>query len=337
MIYKSGKHLLELINDILDISKIEAGHVSLDIELISIQILCQESLQFIRKDAADKEIALKGSFDERVASFYGDQRRIKQILINLLSNAVKFTPNGGEVGLATIGQQDEITFEVWDTGIGIAADRMDQIFLPFIQLDSRLSRQYAGTGLGLALVERLTNISGGRIQVSSELGVGTRFSITLPKQPQGFQNAAGRIFSTDRTRSDAPLGLQAPIPNKPRILIVDDDPVVQEIFSDFLQSMGGCTTQAFNGLEALEQINLECPDIILMDIQMPRMDGLETMRRIREMPRAEKVPIIALTALAMTGDRDICLAAGADEYLSKPVTLQKLKTTIIQMLARNRK
>jgi PAS domain S-box-containing protein len=190
VIEQSGRHLLELINDILDMAKIEAEKVTLDIQTVPLDTLCESSLQFVRQMAHKKQIKLQASIDHSLTSCQGDERRLKQILINLLSNAVKFTPAEGEVGLNILNDaaREAVQFQVWDTGIGIAAEDMDKLFKPFVQLDSSLARSHDGTGLGLSLVHRLTELHGGTISVESQVGVGSCFTVTLP---QNFLNNPG--------------------------------------------------------------------------------------------------------------------------------------------------
>lgn len=181
-IEQSGKHLLELINDILDLSKVESGKMELDIQPVDIRELCYSSINFIRQQAHHKRIKISTLIDPDVAEVELDERRIRQVLVNLLSNAVKFTPEGGAVELQVRADafRDAIEFHVTDTGIGIASDNIDKLFQPFVQLDSSLSRRYAGTGLGLALVRRITELHGGSVALESEEGKGSRFSVTLP-------------------------------------------------------------------------------------------------------------------------------------------------------------
>jgi signal transduction histidine kinase len=181
-IESSGRHLLALINDILDISKIEAGQVQLEMELVWVESLCQASLQFVRQSAHKKQILVNFSVDPTLTTIQADGRRLKQILINLLSNAVKFTPEKGVIGLEVMGDTDNqmVHFTVWDTGIGIAPEDIDRLFQPFVQLDARLARHYTGTGLGLALVQRMVSMHEGHIQVESEVGKGSHFTVSLP-------------------------------------------------------------------------------------------------------------------------------------------------------------
>ena len=325
---ESGRHLLSLINDILDVAKIESGQMSLEVEVVRTEAICATSVQFVKQAALKKRINVSFSVAEGVEFIQADDRRLKQILINLLSNAVKFTLEEGTVGLDVIGDADagEVSFCVWDTGIGIAAEDLPRLFRPFVQLDSTLSRHYAGTGLGLSLVKRMVELHNGRIAVSSELNEGSRFTIWLPWQP-----VEAHGFSADPLASgadQAPAGQKGALPGEPRILIVDDDAVNRRMYVTILASRGYQAEQAAGAAEALQMCAADPPDLILMDVQMPGMDGLEAIRRLRAVPATARLPIIALTALAMSGDRERCLNAGANDYLSKPVPLRRLVATV---------
>ncbi len=330
-IEESGRHLLDLINDILDLSKIEAGKLELVIGPVLVNDVCQASLRFIKQIAQKKKIKVSSEVDEEVGIIQGDQRRIKQILVNLLSNAVKFTPEGGQVGLEVKGNraQQVVNFTVWDTGIGISGEEMRQLFKPFVQIDSSLSRQHEGTGLGLSLVSRLTEMHQGGVSVESEVGRGSRFTVSLPWRVAGSQSSKVGESAT------AEPALEKAVDNNLQpayILLAEDNEVNIETLRDFLKVNGHNIIEARNGLEAIERAKKERPDLILMDIQMPEMDGLEAIRRLKADETTRHIPIIALTALAMPGDRERCLAAGANEYLSKPVKLAQLLQLIQSQL-----
>lgn len=333
-IEESGKHLLALINDILDLSKIEAGKLDLQIGVVHVPDVCQASLLFIRQIAQKKEITISSRLDEAVKSVQADERRLKQILVNLLTNAVKFTPQGGQVGLEVTGDPSEgvVHFVVWDTGIGISSEDMKWLFKPFVQIDSSLARQHEGTGLGLSLVYRLAKIHGGSVKLESDgvPGHGSRFTVSLPwRQPEIQETDAGP------TLIDIPPGppaiLDAGTPgadSDPLILLAEDNETTIILLRDFLGMNGYRVTVARNGEEAIERAGVERPHLILMDIQMPGMDGLEAIRRIRTDVALAGIPIVALTALAMPGDRERCQQAGAVEYLSKPVRFSRLVEVI---------
>jgi PAS domain S-box-containing protein len=330
IIAESGRHLLELINDILDLSKIEAGKLELQAGLVSVESFCQASMRMIKETAFQKRLQVSISNTSNVEVIYADERRLKQMLVNLLSNAVKFTPAGGQIGLEVSGEGDHaLRFSVWDTGIGIPADQLEKLFQPFVQLDSSLSRQYTGTGLGLALVSNLAELHGGSVGVESELGKGSRFYFIIPTQllnapiMEKEKPAAGLKPHETTAKHNG---------EKKRILLVEDNVINMLVTSDYLNDKGYQVIGARDGLEAIEYALKQKPDLILMDIQMPGMSGLEAIQRIRAAPGFDSVPIIALTALAMPGDRERCLAAGANEYLSKPVSLKGLEQLIESLL-----
>jgi signal transduction histidine kinase/ActR/RegA family two-component response regulator len=326
---ESGRHLLALINDILDLSKIEAGKFDLQIGPTPLEAVCEASLRLIKQEAHKKRLKIAASIDASVTTIQADKRRLKQILVNLLSNAVKFTPAGGQIGLEVVGLPDlqVVHLTVWDQGIGIAPEDMDRLFKPFVQLDSTLARQYEGSGLGLALVYRMVEMHGGSVTAESEIGQGSRFTVSLPWQ-------AGDALETMDENEDQPKlpameqATHSPDPGGPVVLLVEDNEVLIETVVDYLQNKGYRLIVAQNGENAIAQASLKQPDLILMDIQMPGMDGLEATRRLRADPTLAAIPIIALTALAMPGDRERCLEAGANEYLSKPVSLKRMVAVI---------
>ncbi len=458
----SGRHLLALINDILDVSKIEAGKLELQMDTVLVEELCQASLLFVKEVASKKRIGLGLRLDDPQAQLTADPRRLKQILVNLLINAVKFTPEGGQVSLevTTDAEAGVIHFTVHDTGIGIAPDDLARLFLPFAQLDSSLSRQHEGTGLGLALVRRLSEMHGGGVSVESAVGRGSHFKVSLPvgERPElatglgppaisalqalvvedsptaaeqiaryvqelgiqatihlqgegvmeqvlqarpdiifldllmpdrsgwevlaqlkadpatraipvvivsvvdepthGLEAGAAEYLvkpvSREQIRQtlgrlptpangvhealvvtmDAAVVTAAPKTRRATLLLAEDNEINIQALGDYLQFSGYHVVVARNGGEAIAQAREMKPDLILMDIQMPEMDGLEATRRLRAEAATLTTPIIALTALAMPGDRDRCLAAGANDYFSKPVSMKKLLQTIEKLLTR---
>lgn len=325
----SGRHLLSLINDILDLSKVEAGQITLQMETVSVAQICQASLLFVKEMATKKQLALTYQLNDHQAQVEVDPKRLKQILVNLLSNAIKFTPTGGKVGLNVAVDQAAgvIRYMVEDTGIGIAAADIPRLFQPFTQLDSSLNRHHEGTGLGLVLVQRLTTLHNGDITVHSEAGQGSRFTITMPYQaPIRTVKGVGYL----PPQPDLPHSPLTPL--ETRILLAEDNEFNIVAFTDYLNAKGYQVTIAHNGREALALAKEMHPHLILMDIQMPEMDGLEAMRQLRTLSEFAQTPIIALTALAMPGDRDRCLTAGANDYLAKPVSLKELIERIQALL-----
>ena len=348
IVESSGIHLLELINDILDLSKISSGMLELKIEPASVQNLCDSSLVFIKQQAFQKEVEIYSNIPQNINKIDVEERRIKQVLINLLNNAVKFTPSGGKVsllvaigsgdtwqGVATIPQQiramnsPAIVFQVTDTGIGIAPEDLQRLFQPFVQLDSALNRQYEGTGLGLALVKKIVELHGGQVIAESQIRLGSCFTVALPYEM--FGSSAPSTDMTDATRrSIAGNSGKAIIP---LILLAEDNEANIATLTAYLTALNYRVVIARNGEEAVAMAKAHSPDAIVMDIQMPRMDGLTAIRLIRTDPQIATIPIIALTALVMEGDRERCLEAGANEYLTKPIMFQQLNKAIQQILA----
>ncbi len=336
----SASHLLELINDILDLSKYDAGRLELSCAPTSIAQLCQSSLAFIKQQASEKEIQLSISMEESLPELMIDERRMRQVLINLLSNAVKFTHRGGTVSLEAslrygasrssgrFSHQDILRLSVVDTGIGIAPEDQPKLFQPFFQIDSALNRQYVGTGLGLPLVKRIVELHGGHVAVSSALGAGSTFDVDLPL----LSLATSTVGSIDSPESSEGDGLSEVSGSAPLILLAEDNEANITTVSSYLVAKGYRVIIARNGVDAVDMATTAAPDLVLMDIQMPGMDGLEAMRCIRARPDLASLPIIALTALAMDNDCERCLEAGADRYVSKPVTLRKLVLMIEELM-----
>nr|WP_190303370.1 PAS domain-containing hybrid sensor histidine kinase/response regulator [Pseudanabaena sp. UWO311] len=345
----SGEHLLSLINDILDLSKISAGMMELDIESVSVNALCNSSLVFVKQQAFQKRIKIHSHIPTHInnININIDERRIKQVLINLLTNSVKFTPNEGNISLlvaigsgdtwqgeATIPQQlrdmnsPTILFQVVDTGIGISAKDLQMLFQPFIQVDSALNRQYEGTGLGLALVKQIVELHSGQVIAESEVGQGSCFTVALPYDHSPYCT----LESEPTVTNSLPLAENPKIAIAPLILLVEDNEANIQTTTSYLTALNYRIIVAKNGEEAVSMAKANSPDIILMDIQMPGIDGLEATRQIRLDPNLINTPIIALTALAMEGDRERCLAAGANDYVSKPIKLRQLNLLIQQTL-----
>jgi PAS domain S-box-containing protein len=342
-IEQSGMHLLSLINDILDLSRMTADKISLSLVPTDIARLCLDCLDVIRPQAQERQIQTQGICPEYLPLVLIDRQRIEQALLNVLSNAIKFTPDGGQVSLV-VEQVDQpsdagvpghaaqgmLRIMVNDTGIGIAPEDRERIFQPFIQLDGALNRQYDGTGLGLALVQKIAELHGGRVQVESEIGVGSSFRLELPWRPD--PSSAGSVLPA--LGGDAALDISSegrdamPHLLPPLVLLVEDDAANIMTISGYLAAKGYRLELADHGRAAIDRLQVLRPDIILMDIQMPVMDGLEAIQYIRQDLGLVDVLIIALTALAMQGDRDRCLRAGASEYLSKPVRLKQLDALI---------
>ncbi len=339
-IERSSNHLLELIDDILDLAKIGAGQIQLESAPTNIYELCNSSLSFIKQQAIKKRIRLQIELPPRIPNISIEERRIRQVLINLLSNAIKFTPIEGRIALKVTIEADNTTstwirFAVIDTGIGIARSDIGKLFQPFTQLDTALNRQYNGTGLGLALVKGIVEMHQGSVQVQSEVGVGSQFIFDLPIQ-SSQRDLNGNIlpdlleFSEPSTQS---IDFVTDQSGAWTILLAEDNEANSNSISSYLRAKDYMLILAKNGLEAIDIAKSQLPDLILIDIQMPQMDGLEAIRQIRTHPELSTTPIIALTALAMNGDREKCLSAGANDYLAKPVKLKQLAATIQQLLS----
>lgn len=336
-IEEGGRHLLTLINDILDLSKIEAGKSVLQPSIINVDDLCQASLRMVKQIAASKHQRVVFNQDPQNLVMYADPRRLKQILVNLLGNAVKFTPENGELGLDVTGDEttDTVRFVVWDKGIGIAPEDMDRLFQPFVQLDSSLSKSYAGTGLGLSLVQNLTQLHNGTVEVASTPGQGSRFKVTIPWKRE---NAAllMKFASEKALKMEKIAETQQSTMVPGTVLLVDDNQINSDMLSDLLSYRGYKVVIARDGRQALDLVKKIHPGIILMDIQMAEMDGIEVIRIIRTMPgELAKIPIIALTALAMPEDHQKCLDAGADDYQSKPLNMVELLASIKKYIGKN--
>lgn len=337
-IESSGRHLLSLINEILDLAKIEAGKIELEYSKISLANIIQSSLVFVNQTALKKHLKITSSLSSAVEYFIADEKRMKQILVNLLNNAVKFTPEGGEVSLEVIVNTEDkkIDFCVKDTGIGIAPANLEQLFQAFVQIDSKLSREYEGTGLGLVLVKNLVELHNGAISVESEVNKGSCFTVSIPLI----------IEELDKQKKETEQPPLAPVKNEPisvgsqsLILLAEDNETNIETITDYMEVKQFRVMVARNGEEAVEQASMIKPDIILMDIQMPVMDGLTAIKKIRLMEDKylKDVPIIAITALAMPGDEEKCLNAGADIYMKKPLSLKKLVISIQDLLGKKKK
>jgi PAS domain S-box-containing protein len=458
---ESGRHLLVLINDILDLSKIEAGKLRLEIAPLAVEAVCSASLRLFTQMALEKRLKVSFRQDEQVTLILADERRLKQILVNLLSNAVKFTPADGEIGLEVSGDAEKsvVRFSVWDTGIGISMTDVVKLFQPFVQLDSTLARQYPGTGLGLVLVHRMVELHGGGVMVESSPDKGSRFTVILPwlkpvapaaiesaepaETPSSHKGVFQRALIIDEPSPEVdklqeylreldleiqisppqeeigPLLLKAqpdiiflnilladalgwkvlsqlkleprtqvlpviiiserdtraqglslgaaeflskPVSReqlqwvlskvafewparvaqhaatlettpahegeRPRLLLVEDSESNINTLFDYLMARQYRVQVARSGREALQRAQQEKPDLILMDIRLPGENGLEIMRKMKQEQSLHHLPMIALTALAMPGDRERCLEAGASDYLSKPVSMRDLVEAI---------
>lgn len=344
VIHNAGNDLLLLINDILDLSKVEAGQMELHIAETSssaITVTLQELFKPIAEDNELKFIVL----DELNSSFKTDVTKVTQVLKNLLSNAFKFTKKGN-VTLRLFAENNRLNFAVSDTGIGIPQDKLNHIFEAFKQVDGSISREYGGTGLGLSISLRFAILLGGELVVESKKGQGSTFILCLPEHAEDHANKALHALAADKDNKSASKSarnkkIAQPVeieqddetedPNKYNfagntLLLVDNDSRNIFTLSALFQDVGAQTLHALNGLEALNLLtdNSQTIDLILMDIMMPKMDGYATIKKIRQNKGCNKIPIIAVTAKAMDEDRQKCLDAGANDYITKPVNEQTL-------------
>ena len=334
-IQSSGQHLLELINDILDLSKIEAGRLKVEKIRCSPHAILADVISVLRVRAKEKGLSLQCEWPEGLpASIETDPTRLHQLLINLVGNALKFTEKGGVriVGrLSQAGPPRRMVLEVIDTGIGIAPDKLDSVFDAFVQADSSVTRRFGGTGLGLAISRRIAAALGGELTVCSQLGLGSTFAATIDPGPlEGVE-----ILPTPPADGLEPRGSQADEPQDKlppsRILLVEDGSTNRKLITLVLTRAGAEVTSAENGQIGVDLASRQPFDLILMDMQMPVLDGYSATRALRE--HGIQVPVIALTAHAMTGDERKCLEAGCSAYLSKPVNSQRLLQTIAACLA----
>ncbi len=327
----SGRHLLGMINDIIDLTKIEADQVVLARKPTALSTIADAAMRMIKSPASKKCIQTRCSVQPPDLAADLDPARFKQILVNLLDNAIKFTPVGGTVSLTIDGTRDADTVvaDVQDSGCGIDSADFRRIFLPFEQSDQQLARAYGGAGLGLPLVLRLAELHGGGVSVSSSRGHGSTFTVTLPR---------GDLSATTTPAAgtgDLPDTPSAPLPAGTRIAVIEDNPVTSKLLCDFLNGRGCRCEAMLDSQKALEACRIFQPELVLMDIQMPVIDGFELAGLFRASgdPTLASVPVIALTALAMPGDREHCLASGMNDYLAKPFRLHDVYHALARALA----
>jgi PAS domain S-box-containing protein len=340
----SAQILLEIINDILDLSKIESGNLALNPISFELNELLDHTFVVLKMRAQQKQIDINIEIDQSIndESYFGDELRIRQVLMNLVSNAIKFTPVNGTVTVKIdkISQQQDLAhlkFSVCDKGIGIPEDKLTSIFDPFIQAEEGTTRKYGGTGLGLSICKQLVSLMGGTISVSSRLGFGSLFEFTIPLQTTDASSLDGgqRIREADRCLVTPELSLNG----RPKILVVEDNLVNQKLVLRLLERMGCDVVLASNGQEGIERLNQEANgfSLILMDCQMPVLNGYEATAIIRQSDLELKshIPIVAMTANVMSGDKEICLKAGMDDYIPKPIDRKQLEKLLFRFVAPN--
>ncbi|GGJ26328.1 response regulator [Paenibacillus hunanensis] len=330
IIRSSADALVMVINDILDFTKMESGKMELEEHPFSLEACLSEVFGLFSMEASKKDLELVYRISDEVPAYlFGDMARLRQVLINLTANAVKFTERGGVyLEVQCTGKQDgrmELQFKVKDTGIGIAQEKREQLFQPFSQLDSSLTRKYGGTGLGLAICKNLVQMMGGDIQLACdemEAQGGAVFAFTI--------SAREYIMSELETThlEERPTSLLQQGSQIPHILIVDDHPINQKLMVTMLERLGYHPHTADDGEEAIRMASHHTYDYIFMDVQMPNIDGLEATRRIRQLVNGEHSVIIAMTADVMEGIKGRCFAAGMDDYISKPVKMASVKSIL---------
>jgi len=325
---RAGEALLTVLNDVLDLSKIEAGRFEVESLPFELHAVLRESVRLFTPRAQQAGITLRCDLDGLVGNAVrGDPTRVRQVLANLVGNAVKFTPQGEVVLSARRGDDDRVRITVRDTGIGMTPEVIGRLFEPFSQADHSFARRYGGTGLGLAISSRLAQLMGGRLTAASEAGVGSEFTLELPL-PLCDEAAPSR-----HTRLPAPAPRPSARATRGRVLAAEDNEVNRKLLKRFLQRLGFECVLVHDGAAAVQAVAREDFDAVLMDCQMPVVDGFEATARIRqEQPVHLRVPIIALTANAMQGDRERCLAADMDDYLTKPLRLQELDDMLVRWI-----
>src|SRR5262249_49960549 len=325
-IHAGGKHLLNLINDILDLSKIESGRMSVPRDECDLPAILRETLTVIRPLALKKGLQLEAIPDPASSVVWADAGKIKQVMYNLLSNAVKFTDEGGSITVDARADGKDLVVSVSDTGIGIAPDAPGHIFEESSRVDGARTRRHEGTGLGLALVKRLVGMHGGEVSVKSRIGKGSCFRFRLP---------GAVCFMEEPARDPAEEVAEAlPVAGTGRgvVMVVEDNPANMRLTRNILATQGFCVVEAPSGEEALRLLQKQKPDLILMDLQLPGVDGLSLTRIIKSDPQTREIPTIALTACATGEDEVRVLAAGCAGYITKPLSAANLARQIAALL-----
>jgi CheY-like chemotaxis protein len=342
MAQSSGESLRSLINDILDFSKVEARKLELEMLNFDLHSTLKDTVDMLAISAHEKGLELVCLVDPEVPSFlHGDPGRLRQVLVNLGGNAVKFTAQGEIVIRASLECEDEETarlrFSVSDTGIGIPANRQDILFTHFSQVDSSTTRKYGGTGLGLAISKQLVELMGGRIGVESKEGKGSTFWFTAAFRKQSARPGSAGEGAVERSYIWPAFSENAK--HKIRILVAEDNPVNQKVAQAILRKMGIRADVVANGQEAINELRIIPYDLVLMDCQMPEIDGFEATSFIRKEASGvlnPDIPIVAMTASTMQGDRERCIRAGMNDFVAKPVKPGELAEVLARWLAKTR-
>lgn len=329
-IFSSGKHLLGLINDILDLSKIEAGELDIESNEVEIIPIVEEVISIVEDHAHRKNLTLSIKTAYPIPKIiHTDALRLKQVLLNLCSNAVKFTEHGSITFHIKYEQQKHIlNFEIEDTGIGLKEDQIEKVFRPFKQADTHTSRQYGGTGLGLSLSKQITELLGGSLTAESTYGKGSTFIVTL--QLSSDDNAS-LIHSDSELRTEIENNNKPIIPTlEGRILVIDDNDLIQLLVHRFLSKTGAKVDRADNGETGVSMAIRNTYNLIFMDVEMPVMNGIETLTALRN--KGVTTPVAMLTANASNEDRDECERAGCNDFVTKPIIKEKLYETASRYL-----
>jgi two-component system sensor histidine kinase ChiS len=338
IITRNGHTLLRLIDDILDLSRIESGYVELDTDDVDLAPNIAAVVEALSPLAMEKDLHVTVKLPDDLPSARCDVDRVRQILTNLVGNAIKFT-DSGTVRVTAESTPSTVAIFVTDTGIGIPENQLGRIFDEFVQVDQSLARRQAGTGLGLAIASRLARLMGGEISVSSVHGSGSRFTLSLPRAARGRRAVNVSGLSTGaapvddiRREAYAAVTRQTPI----TVLIVEDNEDNLFTLREMLAPLSLELATATTGRQAIDYCRKRLPDLVITDVQMPGMSGLQATGAIRALPGGADLPILALTAQAMKGDRERILGAGVDEYLAKPVAPRELRAAVTRLIAPRR-
>lgn len=325
IILTSGQHLLALINDILDLSKIEANQLEITKETVNIPDVCRSAIKLVKEKASDKNLQLQLDIDAKANALVADSLRLKQMLFNLLSNALKFTHKGA-VGLQVQQKGVFIHFSVWDTGIGIAKEKQSQLFQPYVQISNVVAGRQEGTGLGLALTQKLAQLHGGWVEVQSTVNRGSKFTIVLPitaavATSDQVQPQENQVSTNTNSNSEAQVSTSQKIAT---VMLVEDNFHNAKLMTTYLRKLGHQVIWVSSAVQMWKALQQTKPTIILMDVHLPDVDGLTLVQQLQAHEEYCQIPVIAQTAMAMKGDRETCLAAGAIDYISKPIDLPAL-------------
>ncbi|MGB6299957.1 MAG: hybrid histidine kinase/response regulator HrmK [Rivularia sp. (in: cyanobacteria)] len=328
IIQSSGKHLLALINDILDLSKIEANQLEVNWETLDVRKLCRNVLALVKEKAANKGLQMRLDIDSNIQNMVADPLRLKQILLNLLFNAIKFT-KAGTVGLEVKSQDDLMYFTVWDTGIGISQEHQSELFQPYFQIfNERYVNGEEGTGLGLTVTRKLVQIHGGWVEVDSVLDKGSRFTIVIPVQQNSDAEQESSAVEKRQTQPYRNDNASISLKDANSILLVEDDAPNAELIETYLERLGYQLSWVTSASQMWDALNKQDYSAILIDIVLPDANGITLVKQLRDNPQYSNTCIIAQTAMAMKGDRDTCLAAGFNDYICKPIDLPLLAQTL---------